>query len=157
MKTYGDKHAKDRDVTFTLKDAPNWRFEAKASLKSRIGGRKVAKPLLRHLGKHTSWMPSTLMKCRYTVPQWVDHRKLYAEDSDEATEKFHRMAVEQHTTDSIFVDQPREIRKRVGLEQRSGDRCEERYPHVVTDLEFVKKAMEAPADRAGMLCINMKQ
>ena len=25
MKTYGDNNAKDRDVTFMLKDAPNWR------------------------------------------------------------------------------------------------------------------------------------
>ena len=43
MKTYGDNNAKDRDVTFMLKDAPNWRLDAKASLESRTVGRKLAK------------------------------------------------------------------------------------------------------------------
>ena len=43
MKTFGDNNAKDRDVTFMLKDAPNWRLDAKASLDSRTAGRKLAK------------------------------------------------------------------------------------------------------------------
>ena len=67
------------------------------------------------------------------------------------------MAVEQGTSDTILVEQPREIRKRVGTEERRGDRCEERDPDVDAELEPVRKAMKAPADRARMLCINMKQ
>ena len=63
----------------------------------------------------------------------MDHRKLYAEDSDEATEKFHRVAVEQGTSDTILVEQPREIRERVGTEERKGDACEERDPDADAD------------------------
>ena len=67
---------------------------------------------------------------------------MYAEDSDEAVEKFHRMAVEQGTSDTILVEQPRAIRKRVGTEERKGDGCEERDPDADADLEPVKKAIK---------------
>ena len=129
------------------------------SLENRTVGRKVAKARAKAFWQ-TGCIEATYtdqVSLEYTLPQWVDHRKLYAEDSDEATEKFHRMAFEQGTSDTILVEQPREIRKRVGTEERVGDRCEERDPDDDADLEPVKKAMKAPADQARMLCINMKQ
>ena len=59
-KTYGDNYAKDRDVTFMLKDAPNWGLDAKASLESRTVGRKLAK------ARAKAFWQTSVVEAKYT-------------------------------------------------------------------------------------------